>query len=119
MRCGKRWPRNRARPICTTTWATPGKIRGDKICARKLRAGDRSAGHVCAAHQNLGYLLINFGQLDEGRAHLARAQAIAPSDVNRVMLATSLPVVYATSEEVIKSAVGRWKRLSSSLSPTA
>lgn len=52
------------------------------------------------AHQNIGYLLINMGVLDEGLEHLRRAQQAEPNDVNRVMLATSLPVVYASSDEV-------------------
>ncbi len=52
------------------------------------------------AHQNFGYLLINYGRFDEGLAHLARAQQLQPDDVNRVMLATSLPVVYESVDDV-------------------
>jgi uncharacterized protein (TIGR03032 family) len=52
------------------------------------------------ALQNLGYLLINFGRLDEGLAELERAQSVQPADVNRVMLATALPVIYESTKEV-------------------
>jgi uncharacterized protein (TIGR03032 family) len=54
------------------------------------------------AHQNLGYLLINFGRLDEGLAHLERAQQLQPADVNRVMIATALPIVYESVDEVAR-----------------
>lgn len=54
------------------------------------------------ALQNLGYLLINFGRLDEGLAMLERAQAIQPAEVNRVMLATALPVIYDSCEEIAR-----------------
>ncbi|REK15849.1 MAG: TIGR03032 family protein [Planctomycetota bacterium] len=52
------------------------------------------------AHQNLGYMLINFGRFEEGIGHLEKAQQLAPADVNRVMLATALPIVYASLDEV-------------------
>ncbi|HEX3724771.1 MAG TPA: TIGR03032 family protein, partial [Pirellulales bacterium] len=52
------------------------------------------------AHQNLGYVLINIGRLDEGMHQLERAQQLCPSDINRVLLATSLPVVYESSDDL-------------------
>ena len=52
------------------------------------------------ALQNLGYLLVNLGRLDEGLSHIDHAQRIAPNDVNRVMMATSLPVIYESSEDL-------------------
>jgi uncharacterized protein (TIGR03032 family) len=52
------------------------------------------------ALQNLGHLLINRGRTDEGLAALHRAQEIQPLPINRVMAATALPVVYASSEDV-------------------
>jgi protein O-GlcNAc transferase len=51
------------------------------------------------ALQNLGFLLITLGATDEGAACLARAQAIAPSDLNRLLLATVLPAVHPSSED--------------------
>ncbi len=54
------------------------------------------------AHQNLGYLLINFGRLDEGLEHLQQAQSLQPADVNRVMLATALPIVYESADDVAR-----------------
>ncbi len=53
-----------------------------------------------AAHQNLGFVLINHGYLDEGLPHLRRAQELQPSDINRVLMATALPVVYESIEHV-------------------
>jgi predicted O-linked N-acetylglucosamine transferase (SPINDLY family) len=55
-----------------------------------------------AAHQNLGQLLISAGFLEQGRAHFERAQQLQPVDVNRVILATSLPIVYATLADVAR-----------------
>jgi uncharacterized protein (TIGR03032 family) len=52
------------------------------------------------AQQNLGYLLVNVGRLDEGLVHIERAQQLQPSAMNRVMLATSLPVVYESTEDL-------------------
>lgn len=52
------------------------------------------------AHQNLGYLLVNFGLLDEGLAHLRRAQELRPKPINQVMLATSLPVIYHSVDDL-------------------
>lgn len=52
------------------------------------------------ALQNLGYLLIGQGRISEGTDHLRRAHDIQPREVNRVMLATALPVVYADHEEL-------------------
>ncbi len=51
------------------------------------------------ALQNLGHLLVNRGRTDEGLAALKRAQEIDPRAVNRVMIATALPIVYASTED--------------------
>jgi uncharacterized protein (TIGR03032 family) len=51
------------------------------------------------AHQNLGYLLVNQGLTEEGLDHLRRAQELAPLDLNRVLIATALPVVYPSAED--------------------
>jgi predicted O-linked N-acetylglucosamine transferase (SPINDLY family) len=52
------------------------------------------------ALQNLGYMLVNFGLLDEGLEHLRRAQALRPRPINQVMLATSLPVIYHSVDDL-------------------
>jgi predicted O-linked N-acetylglucosamine transferase (SPINDLY family) len=48
------------------------------------------------ALQNLGYLLVAQGTTDEGVGFLRRAQAIAPSDLNRLLIATAVPVVHSS-----------------------
>jgi len=52
------------------------------------------------ALQNLGYLLVNRGLVDEGTGWLHRAQAIAPKPVNRALIATALPVIYDSANEL-------------------
>jgi uncharacterized protein (TIGR03032 family) len=59
------------------------------------------------ALQNLGYLLISEGYTDEGVEQLARAQSVRPLVVNRVMIATALPVIYASAAD----ASARWERM--------
>lgn len=55
--------------------------------------------------QNLGYLLIAQGRTEEGLGHIAQAQRVDPSDINRVLLATASPVIYASREDV-----SSWRR---------
>lgn len=78
-------------------WQDFGRQDQAEACYRQALAVDES---FVPAHQNLGYLLVNFGRLDEGLEHLERAQELRPADVNRVMLATALPVVYESVEDV-------------------
>lgn len=52
------------------------------------------------ALQNLGYVLINRGLTDEGTGWLHKAQALEPRPVNRALIATALPVVYASAKDV-------------------
>jgi len=52
------------------------------------------------ARQNLGYMLINMGRLDEGVAQLAEAQRWQPQPMNEVLLATSLPIVYESTDDL-------------------
>jgi protein O-GlcNAc transferase len=49
--------------------------------------------------QNLGYLLVSQGLTDEGLEHLRRAQEAEPRDLNRVLIATALPVIYASIDD--------------------
>src|SRR5580692_2861477 len=51
------------------------------------------------ALQNLGYLLVAQGTTDEGVTYLRRAQEIAQSDLNRLLIATALPVVHSSSAD--------------------
>jgi uncharacterized protein (TIGR03032 family) len=78
-------------------WQDFGRQDQAEACYRQALEVDPS---FAPAHQNLGYLLINFGRLDEGLERLERAQQLQPADVNRVMLATALPIVYESVEDV-------------------
>lgn len=49
---------------------------------------------------NLGYVLVNQGRTDEGVEYLRQAQRVSPTDVNRVLIATALPVVYASGDDL-------------------
>lgn len=64
------------------------------------RRGGQVNPRFAPTFQNLGYLLINMGQLDEGLEQLGHAQRMQPNPLNEVMLATSLPVVYQSAEDV-------------------
>lgn len=50
--------------------------------------------------QNLGYVLVAQGHTDEGVAFLRQAQQVQPADVNHVLIATALPVVYESVDDV-------------------
>ena len=52
------------------------------------------------AHRNLGYVLKEEGLLDEGIAVLEKAQALESNDIIRVILATSLPPVYSSLDDL-------------------
>jgi uncharacterized protein (TIGR03032 family) len=52
------------------------------------------------AHQNLGYLLLNRGEAADALRHYETAQELQPHAVNRVLMATALPVVYESSDDV-------------------
>jgi uncharacterized protein (TIGR03032 family) len=64
---------------------------------RRAAAAD---ANFAPALQNLGYLLIGQGATDEGLDHLRHAQRIDPSEVNRVLIATALPVIYASESDL-------------------
>ena len=74
---------------------------GDQLAAlaayRRAVAAD---GRFGPAHQNLGYLLVAQGRTDEGIEHLRRAQQVTPLDVNRVLIATALPIVYSSGADL-------------------
>ncbi len=52
------------------------------------------------AHRNLGYVLKEEGLLEDGIAVLEKAQSLEPNDIIRVILATSLPPVYASQDDL-------------------
>lgn len=52
------------------------------------------------ALQNLGYVLVAQGRVDEGRRRLEEAQRVQPAPVNHVLIASALPVVYDSVEDV-------------------
>lgn len=74
---------------------------GDQIQAldsyERATKADPSFG---PALQNLGYLLVNRGRTDEGVEYLRQAQATSPAPVNRVLIATALPVIYESTDDV-------------------
>jgi len=54
------------------------------------------------ARQNAGYLLMSQSRTAEGIEQIAVAQRVQPSTVNRVLMATATPVVYADAAEVVR-----------------
>ncbi len=74
---------------------------GDQLTALECY---RQAVHVDPtfgpALQNFGYVLVAQGRTDEGRSHLRQAQAVQPADVNHVLIATSMPIVYDSQADV-------------------
>jgi len=52
------------------------------------------------ALQNLGHMLVSRGRTDEGIERLRQADRVQPSPVNKVLIATALPVVYASEYDL-------------------
>jgi uncharacterized protein (TIGR03032 family) len=52
------------------------------------------------ALQNLGYVLVAQGHTDEGVKHLQDAQRVKPAVVNHALIATALPVIYESLEDL-------------------
>lgn len=73
---------------------------GDQVEAlRTYRAAASHDPRFVPALQNLGYLLVNRGATDEGVGWLRRAQELAPTPINRALIATALPVVYLSARD--------------------
>jgi uncharacterized protein (TIGR03032 family) len=53
------------------------------------------------AYRNLGYVLKEQGRISEGLSYLEQAQAIEPNNIIRYVLATSLPPVYESNEDLL------------------
>lgn len=64
---------------------------------RRAAASDPS---FAPALQNLGYLMISHGQTEDGIEHIRRAQRADPRDLNRVLMATASPVIYASRSDL-------------------
>ena len=64
---------------------------------RRATAADPDFG---PALQNLGYVLISQGRTEEGIEHLSQAQRVNPLAVNRVLIASALPVIYASGRDL-------------------
>ena len=52
------------------------------------------------ALQNLGYLLVGQGRTDEGIDRIRQAQQVHPRELNRVLMATALPVIYSSPADL-------------------
>jgi len=57
-----------------------------------------------AARQNLGYLCANRGDCEAAMSHYEELVRLAPTPLNQLLLATTLPVVYESSD-----ALARWR----------
>jgi predicted O-linked N-acetylglucosamine transferase (SPINDLY family) len=74
-----------------------GKL--DEAIACYFRALQIEPSHA-PAHSNLGVYFKDQGKLEEAARHFKAAVAVQPSDTLRVLLATLLPPVYMSQEEV-------------------
>ncbi|MCA9188256.1 MAG: TIGR03032 family protein, partial [Planctomycetales bacterium] len=52
------------------------------------------------ALQNLGYVLVALGHTDLGIERLKQAQEINPLDVNHILIATALPTIYTSVDDL-------------------
>jgi predicted O-linked N-acetylglucosamine transferase (SPINDLY family) len=66
-------------------------------CYRRAASADPKFG---PALQNLGYVLVAQGHVDAGIQYLEQAQIVKPLDVNYALIATALPVVYESLEDL-------------------
>lgn len=93
-----------ARPQSAEVWNHLGNALQDAgrqeqalDCYRRAAAADP---HFGPGLQNLGYVLVAQGFTDEGVKWLAEAQRVQPTDVNHVLIATALPVIYETADDL-------------------
>jgi uncharacterized protein (TIGR03032 family) len=80
-----------------------GDAEGAMAAYRQAVAADPG---FAPALQNLGHILVARGMTDEGIARLERAQTVAPTDVTRVLIATSLPIIYRDHPELEERRAG-------------
>ena len=93
-----------ARPRSAEAWNHLGNALQDAgqqeqalECYRQAAEAEPTYG---PALQNLGYVLVAQGRVDEGRKRLEEAQRVQPAPVNHVLIATALPVIYDSIEDV-------------------
>lgn len=93
-----------ARPRSAEAWNHLGNALQDAgqqeqalECYRQAAEANPTYG---PALQNLGYVLVAQGRIDEGRHRLEEAQRIQPAPVNHVLIATALPVIYDSVSDV-------------------
>ncbi|MCC7475501.1 MAG: TIGR03032 family protein [Pirellulales bacterium] len=93
-----------ARPLAAEIWNHLGNAlqeagRQENALEHYRRAAIADP-HFGPALQNLGYVLVAQGDTDEGISFLRQAQKVQPTDVNHVLIATALPVVYDSVEDL-------------------
>jgi predicted O-linked N-acetylglucosamine transferase (SPINDLY family) len=93
-----------ARPQSAEVWNHLGNALQDAgrqeqalDCYRRAAAADP---HFGPGLQNLGYVLVAQGFTDEGVKWLTEAQRVQPADVNHVLIATALPVIYESADDL-------------------
>jgi uncharacterized protein (TIGR03032 family) len=93
-----------ARPMSALIWNQFGNALQDAgqqeqslECYRRAAIADPKFG---PGLQNLGYVLVAQGYTEEGLAHLKQAERVQPTDVNHVLIATALPVVYESLDDL-------------------
>lgn len=93
-----------ARPLAAEIWNHLGNALQDAgrqeealNCYRRAAIADAKFG---PGLQNLGYVLVAQGHVDEGVTFLKQAQQVQPADVNHVLIATALPVVYESTDDL-------------------
>ena len=93
-----------ARPRSAEAWNHLGNALQDAgqqeqalECYRQAAEAEPTYG---PALQNLGYVLVAQGRVDEGRKRLEEAQRVQPAPVNHVLIATALPVIYDSVDDV-------------------
>lgn len=66
-------------------------------CYRRAVEADPTFG---PGLQNLGYVLVAHGRTDEGVDRLRQAQEVQQVDVNHMLIASALPVIYESQEDL-------------------
>jgi protein O-GlcNAc transferase len=93
-----------ARPLVAETWNHLGNALQDagrqEEALEQYRRAAIADPKFGPALQNLGYVLVAQGHTDEGVGFLRQAQQVQPADVNHVLIATALPVVYESMDDL-------------------
>jgi uncharacterized protein (TIGR03032 family) len=95
-----------ARPFAAEIWNHLGNALQDsgrqEEALQQYRRAAIADPKFGPALQNLGYVVVAQGHTDEGIAFLRQAQEVQPADVNHVLIATALPVVYESLDDLRK-----------------